>query len=204
MAQPQTTRSTDHERALTLVELLVVLALVGVLLGLLLPSISRVRNHAITLECSSRLRSIGRALAMYAQDWDGRVFPYVGQHALGDWRNLVAASDVRIHCTCPLRADANGHGYVMNTWIHARGIRFDRLAGRNVSASDIVLGGENLEFTGYRYIPMLPTANPDLVYDPRRHGASHGSNYLWLDTHVSSALPRSRPGTSSSWDIPPR
>lgn len=55
-------------RGFTLVELLVVIALVGVLLGILLPAIKKAKAKALTLVCSSRVKQIGLATMLYTQE----------------------------------------------------------------------------------------------------------------------------------------
>jgi prepilin-type N-terminal cleavage/methylation domain-containing protein len=58
-------------RAFTLVELLVVIAIIAILAALLFPSFARARESARSITCTSNLRQIGMALAMYRQDYDG-------------------------------------------------------------------------------------------------------------------------------------
>jgi prepilin-type N-terminal cleavage/methylation domain-containing protein/prepilin-type processing-associated H-X9-DG protein len=58
------------KRAFTLIELLVVIAIIGLLLGILLPSLSAARELARQTVCASRLRSLGMAVNLYANEND--------------------------------------------------------------------------------------------------------------------------------------
>ena len=55
-------------RAFTLVEIIVVIAIVGILAGLLLPALLRSRAEARKMECMSQLKQIGHFLEMYRQE----------------------------------------------------------------------------------------------------------------------------------------
>src|SRR5689334_16378669 len=57
----------SESRGFTLVELLVVLGILTVLIGLLLPAITRARKQALRVVCQSNLRQVGHAVLAYAE-----------------------------------------------------------------------------------------------------------------------------------------
>ena len=72
-----------HRHAFSLVELLVVIGIIGILISLLLPSLSRVRESARQVQCAAQLRQIGQAMMTYAAENNG-VFPGAsGWHIYG-------------------------------------------------------------------------------------------------------------------------
>ena len=64
-------------RGFTLVELLVVLAIIAVLAALLYPVFAQARMKAQQTQCLSNQFQLGLAMQMYVQDYDDRLFPCV-------------------------------------------------------------------------------------------------------------------------------
>ena len=61
----------------TLVELLVVIAVIALLLCILLPALRKARDRAVEIGCAGNLKQIGTTIVMYADSYDGWL-PWVG------------------------------------------------------------------------------------------------------------------------------
>ncbi len=79
-------------KGFTLVELLVVIAIIALLMGILMPALARVRQLAFRMTCGTNLSGIGKAMLIYANDYEdelpragGRDSKWSGMPTAGSW-----------------------------------------------------------------------------------------------------------------------
>jgi len=81
-----------HQRAMTLVEVLVVIAIVAVLATLLLPSLGHAKGKARRLECMSRLKQWHLAFQSFADENDGWIarecYEPLGEVTINNWSQV--------------------------------------------------------------------------------------------------------------------
>jgi prepilin-type N-terminal cleavage/methylation domain-containing protein/prepilin-type processing-associated H-X9-DG protein len=101
----------------TLVELLVVISIIGLLMGLSVPVLSRARENARRTKCLSNVRQLRIALQLYADSHDGRVPPrdYEGGAVWVD--RLEPYYLNRKLLRCPTDKRGTDQSYLMNGFI---------------------------------------------------------------------------------------
>ena len=88
MNKPMDNANSRSGRGFTLVELLVVIAVIAMLAALLLPALAKAKASAQSATCKNNLRQLGLALNMYVNDYDkypGNAAMYSGESFQGIW-----------------------------------------------------------------------------------------------------------------------
>lgn len=193
-----------HRRGFTLIELLVVISIIGLLVAILFPVFSRVRENARRATCMSNLNQMGLGLTQYVQDNDEQYplehWDYDATYSV-KWRQAIYpyVKNPQVYkCPSnpkPLNHDqafgpypvlpshyAMNNNFVPNTGsIHLNGITSP---STRIYASETTDGGWRTMFANWG-----TTGNETLAADKMFAGHLHTINVLFADGHAKSVRP---------------
>ncbi len=208
----QIRRESAGQSGFTLLELLIAVAIVGVLAALVLGMMSRLKDRANGVKCANTLRQVGTALFSYVSDNDGALIPGSEPEPNKLWYNVLepymGGPEIDVNSgnrpawqECPSKVfrtkDRFSVGYGWNytffgtswadgeytKWYYGYGAR---MAGVPEPSKTIIIGDSmdlNKVTESYQNIYIY------FAYDlfAKRHGGK--GNYLFLDGHVEGLTP---------------
>jgi type II secretory pathway pseudopilin PulG len=171
--------ANSDTRAFTLMELLLVIALIATLTGLMLPTLSRAREAGRSTACLSNLRQAGIALQLYTQDHNNRL-PFMRDQALTATNELPGPDQVLSN-------------YLGNVRVLRCPSDFQRLfetTGSSYSWNSL-LNGQNADRLTVLGLNFNPHQIP-LMFDKEKFHAARGEkkaqNFLYADGHIKNLL----------------
>ena len=163
--------------AFTLIELLVVIAIIGILAGLLMPVLSRAKEHGRSAACLSNLHQLGVALQVYIGENNDRL-PFMEDRSTNSiTTNLYPAVDIVLTnqlgspkiLRCPsdnkMIFETTGSSYAWNVLLNGQDASNPNLMNLTDSVGKIPVFFDKDNFH---------SAN----------GPAHGVNYLYADQHI--------------------
>jgi prepilin-type processing-associated H-X9-DG protein/prepilin-type N-terminal cleavage/methylation domain-containing protein len=185
----------QRRRGFTIIELLVTIAILLALAGLLLPALRGAREAARTSQCASRMRQLGIATMLYADEHGGRfprsqhsafvhgempwaraLAPYLGADDLR-WTNLL-----RGVYRCPLDARNNALSYGLNVYFEL---------------------GPDDDYEGkpatWRYRDNLPRPGATILFAENDSAADHLMPNFWSGISDVEDLAHNRHGGAANY-----
>ncbi len=200
----------ERNRGFTLIELLVVIAIIGILAGMLLPSLSRAKESGKRIACVNNLRQLSVSLSLYSGGNDGKYpartvgstpakynprWPEALKDGYKDIRVLVCPSDgPKPPSSVPSPvddADKAPRSYIINGWNDAFGktmadvpidVPFAESGVRK--SEDVVFFGEKKNESYHFFMDLFEgNGNDYSELNQSRHGGVV-SNYAFGDGSV--------------------
>jgi prepilin-type N-terminal cleavage/methylation domain-containing protein len=197
----------DFTRGFTMVEILVVLAIIIIVVAMLMPALARAKQQSVSTQCKSNLRQIGVELRIYADANRGWWFPPdLGVNVPPPERwGVHVFKPANAHppvMTCPADFEPiEDHSYVLNYHLADHKIKSHstKSAMGGKTPSEVILAGEKVTSETDYYMAV---SEFDRVVEKNRHGRILGSNYLYIDSHVDAVAPSEAQSGIDPWDLP--
>lgn len=191
-------RAPEARAGFTLLELLVVTAIIAVLASMLLPAVTRVKESARTTQCLSQLRQIGFAVRLYAEEnqdefprsqhsafaygqltWGRAVATQLSESA-ATWTNLLRGV---YHCPSDRRT---------LPWSYGQNVYFE-------------LSPDNDDYTGsprtWRRVTTIPHPAETILQAETPGGVDHIMPHFWVTPQDATDLDARRHKGRSNYNF---
>ncbi|HBG28052.1 MAG: hypothetical protein A2Y10_17650 [Planctomycetes bacterium GWF2_41_51] len=179
-------KTNRKESGFTLVELLVVISIIAMLLGILMPALSKAKATAVTVLCKTNLKDIGLIATCYANDY-GQHLPYTTEE--GRW--MVVLSDYhygRAKSTSYTDAEGTKKGGINDFSLFKCPVEMKK-TGQTVSSGGVFtphgMYGMNQFFTG----TMMNHEQADIIVGSTKMTEAHNRWRKFSDIKGPATLP---------------
>ena len=198
--ESQKNRNSLQRKAFTIIELLIVIAIIGILAAMLLPALKTANDTANRIVCASNLKQLGTAFAMYVNDYND--FTPTCQSMYN--------GSLSTNWPCALYPELNGNAKVFHCPSLMKGI--DRTYGSNLGSTFTIRGpdyigygfnqnavgripSQNCKFSKYKnpsaLCLMLETTEGDIYFtqsnaDLWAYRHNNTMNVLYADGHIDT------------------
>ena len=207
-------RNLPRSRGFTLVELLVVVAVLAVVAGLATPTLRSALRRATAIRCAAKLNALGAATLLYTQDHDGqlpRSFHSAGAHGQPGWAVSIAPylgiADSQIQSNWPGVFNANFRSPVdsaIDPFVYSYGlnVHFEldpdgddyqgspatwRRLGQSPAPGSTILMGQTRPVRFGDHLMCHQWSGLQAAKNALNHAIHTGkANYLFLDGHLET------------------
>jgi prepilin-type N-terminal cleavage/methylation domain-containing protein len=179
----------------TLVELLVVIGIIAVLVGILLPALSKARKQAQRVSCSANLRGLGQAFQIYAVQFKGAIPAGASNFGDGTANYIIWGPTDDTHSTWAMAGLLYGAKATTSPQVFYCSINYDDGTTYNAYNNPWAVQGQSTR-SSYGFRPEFVFAN---------HYASAGAppnvvgKYNWNPDPVTGKCTGTNGVTTTSW-----